>query len=102
MEYEPKQPVYLPTADYLQLDLFLMETRPGVKPDAFVTELVKRWLALEAERLSLRVKMARHCAVFNGKMSSCQKELIYGQATAKPANSPKSSAIKSFLTRVSC
>jgi hypothetical protein len=54
MEYEPKQPVYLPTADYLQLDLFLMETRPGVKPDAFVTELVKRWLALEAERLSLR------------------------------------------------
>jgi hypothetical protein len=32
MEYEPKQPVYLPTADYLQLDLFLMETRPGVNP----------------------------------------------------------------------
>ena len=31
-----------------------MDTRPGVKLDAFVTELVKRWLAIETERLALR------------------------------------------------
>jgi hypothetical protein len=30
-----------------------MDTRPGVKPDKFVTELVKRWLATEMERLAL-------------------------------------------------
>jgi|GEM_PF-3764105 len=54
MEYEPKQPVYLPVADYLELEFFLMDARPGVKPDAFVTELVHRWLAVEIERLSLR------------------------------------------------
>lgn len=54
MEYEPKQAVYLPTADYLQLEFHLMDTRPGVKPDAFVAEIVKRWLAIETERLSLR------------------------------------------------
>jgi hypothetical protein len=44
MEYEPKQAVYLPIADYLELEFFLMDVRPGVKPDAFVTELVHRWL----------------------------------------------------------
>ena len=54
MEYEAKQAVYLPVADYLQLDLYLMETRPGIKPDAFVTDLVNRWLAVEMERSALR------------------------------------------------
>ncbi len=54
MTYEAKQAVYLPVTDFLQLEFFLMETRPGVKPDAFVTDLVNRWLAVEMERLSLR------------------------------------------------
>ncbi len=54
MTYEAKQAVYLPVTDYLQLEFFLMDARPGVKPDAFVTDLVNRWLAVEMERLSLR------------------------------------------------
>ena len=54
MEYESKQPVYLPTCDFLNLEFHLMDARPGVKPDAFVTELVRRWLAIEIERLTLR------------------------------------------------
>jgi hypothetical protein len=53
MEYESKQPVYLPIYDFLSLEFHLMDTRPDVKPDAFVTELVKRWLATEMERLAL-------------------------------------------------
>lgn len=52
MTYEPKQAVLLPTADFLTLELHLMGTRPGVKPDAFVTELVQRWLAIETDRLA--------------------------------------------------
>jgi len=31
-----------------------MDVRPGIKPDAFVAELVSRWLAVEMERQSLR------------------------------------------------
>ncbi|MBB3121466.1 hypothetical protein [Pseudoduganella violacea] len=54
MGYEAKQAVYLPTTDYLELELYLMDTRPGVRLDAFVTELVHRWLAIEMERLALR------------------------------------------------
>lgn len=54
MEYEAKYPVYLPVVDYLDLEFHLIDTRLGVKPDAFVTELVKRWLAVEKERLALR------------------------------------------------
>lgn len=46
--------MYLPVADYLQLDLYLMAARPGIKPDAFVTDLVNRWLAVEMERSALR------------------------------------------------
>jgi hypothetical protein len=54
MEYEPKQAVYLPTIDFLNLEFFLMDARPGVKPDAFVAELVRRWLETEIARLALR------------------------------------------------
>ena len=54
MTYEAKQAVYLPVTDFLQLEFFLMDMRPGVKPDAFVTDLVNRWLAAEMERLSMR------------------------------------------------
>jgi len=54
MGYEAKQPVYLPITDYMELEFYLMDARPGVKPDAFVTELVHRWLTVEMERLALR------------------------------------------------
>ena len=53
MEYEAKQSLELPVLDYLKLELHLMETRPNVRPDAFVTDLVQRWLALDTERLEL-------------------------------------------------
>ncbi|WGG48713.1 hypothetical protein [Rugamonas sp. DEMB1] len=42
MEYQPKQAVDLPTCDFLELEFHLMDTRPGVKPEGFVTELVQR------------------------------------------------------------
>ncbi len=54
MAYEAKQAVYLPLTDFLNLEFYLMDARPGVKPDAFVAELVNRWLAVEMERNSLR------------------------------------------------
>lgn len=54
MAYEPKQPIYLPIGDFLDLELHLMETRPGVKPETFVMDLVQRWLVLDKERLALR------------------------------------------------
>lgn len=54
MRYEAKYPVYISATDYLNLELHLMDTRPGVKPDAIVGELVQRWLTVEMERLSLR------------------------------------------------
>ncbi|WP_256077588.1 hypothetical protein [Massilia sp. YIM B04103] len=54
MEYEAMWPVYLPVTDLLTLEFHLMDTRPDVKPDAFVAQLVKRWLVAETERLALR------------------------------------------------
>jgi len=54
MAYEAKQAVYLPVTDFLRLELYLIEARPGIKPDAFVTDLVNRWLAVEIERHSLK------------------------------------------------
>lgn len=54
MAYEAKQAVYLPVTDFLNLEFYLMDARPGVKSDAFVTELVNRWLTVEMERNSLR------------------------------------------------
>ncbi|MFD2368100.1 hypothetical protein [Pseudoduganella sp. GCM10020061] len=54
MTYEAKRPIYLSATDYLELELHLMDTRPGVMPDAVVGELVKRWLTIELERLALR------------------------------------------------
>lgn len=50
MEYEAKQPVFLPIVDFLELELYLMNTRPGVTPDTFLKDLVKRWLATETAR----------------------------------------------------
>ncbi|WP_426164181.1 hypothetical protein ACN9MU_26315 [Pseudoduganella sp. R-32] len=54
MAYEAKQAVYLPVADFLQLELYLMDARPGVKPEEFVTDMLNHWLAIELERQSLR------------------------------------------------
>ena len=53
MKYEAKQAVYMPTADVLNLELHLLETRPGVQLDTFITELVKRWLTVDMERAAL-------------------------------------------------
>ena len=54
MEYEAKQAVYFPVVDFLELELHLLETLPSVKPDAFINDLVKRWLAKDIERGVLR------------------------------------------------
>lgn len=54
MEYEPTQALRLPIQDFLKLEFHLMDTRPDVKPEAFVADLVQRWLALDIERLALR------------------------------------------------
>ncbi|QGZ37990.1 hypothetical protein IP92_05676 [Pseudoduganella flava] len=54
MEYIPTKPVNLPLAEFMALEFYLMDNRPGVKPELFVAELVKRWLAVENERLALR------------------------------------------------
>lgn len=54
MGYQPMQAVGIHYADFLALEFLLMDTRPGVKPDAFVADLVKRWVATERERIELR------------------------------------------------
>ena len=54
MGYEATQPVNLPIADYLELEFLLMDLRPGVSPQSFVIEQVKRWIALQNERLALQ------------------------------------------------
>ena len=38
MEYEPKQAVDLPTCNFLDPELHLMDSRPGVTLEAFVTD----------------------------------------------------------------
>ena len=54
MDYEPKRAVHLPLCDFMNLEFHLMDTRPGVKPETFVTELVKHWLKIDMERVALR------------------------------------------------
>ena len=54
MEYEATQPVYIPVMDFLELELHLLETRPGVKPEAFIKDLLKRWLARDIERRGMK------------------------------------------------
>lgn len=54
MEYEATRSVNIPVVEFLELELHLMDKHPGVKPEAFVTELVKRWLSMEKERLGLQ------------------------------------------------
>jgi hypothetical protein len=67
MDYQPKQVVYLPYSDFLDLDLYLTQTRPGVTPEAFLTELLRRWLAVEKERISLRSRSDRVARGFQWK-----------------------------------
>jgi hypothetical protein len=38
----------------MKLEFHLMDTRPGVEPDTFVTELVQHWLTIDMERVALR------------------------------------------------
>ena len=54
MEYIPRRPVDLPLSDFMNLEFHLMDTRPGVKPEDFVAELVRHWLAMDMERVALR------------------------------------------------
>ncbi|GGY03150.1 hypothetical protein GJV26_00925 [Massilia dura] len=54
MECETKQAVYLPIVDFPELELHLLETRPGLKPDAFINDLIRHWLARDIERAVLR------------------------------------------------
>lgn len=54
MEYESRQAVYIPVMDFLELELHLLETRPGMKPEAFIKDLLKRWLARDIERRGLK------------------------------------------------
>ncbi|WP_426166376.1 hypothetical protein [Pseudoduganella sp. R-34] len=54
MGYEAKQPVDIPVADFLELEFYLMDVRPGVKTEAFIAELVNRWLKTELERRDLK------------------------------------------------
>lgn len=54
MAHKPMAAVHLPLSDYLDLEFHLLDTRPGVKSDDFVAELIQRWLAIETERLALR------------------------------------------------
>lgn len=41
MSYTPMRPVNLTLSDFMDLEFHLMDTRPGVNPDAFVTELIQ-------------------------------------------------------------
>ncbi|TFW17470.1 hypothetical protein [Duganella callida] len=54
MAHGQKGAVYLPLTDILSLKFHLHDTRPGLTPDDFVTELVQRWLTIETERYTLR------------------------------------------------
>lgn len=54
MEYEAKRAVNFPVLDLLQLELHLGETRPGVKLEAFLVDLVQRWLAKDTARTVAR------------------------------------------------
>lgn len=55
MEYEPQRPVYLPVVDLLQLELHLGVTRPGMKLEAFLMELVRSWMANESDSKEPRI-----------------------------------------------
>lgn len=50
----PIHPIYLSLQEFIDLEFHLMNTRPGVKTDAFVSELIKNWLAVDSERIDLR------------------------------------------------
>ena len=54
MDYEAKKAVGFPVLEYLELELHLLDTRPGVKPEEFIVELVKRWMSRDTERLAVR------------------------------------------------
>jgi len=46
--------------DFQELEFHLLATRPGVKPDVFVGELLHRWLLIEKERRALRENGVMH------------------------------------------
>jgi hypothetical protein len=56
MTYAALQAIHLPYEVYLDLELHLLDTRPDIKPGAFIQELVQRWLALDKERHAVRAR----------------------------------------------
>lgn len=54
MTYTALQAIHLPYEIYLDLELHLLETRPDIRPDAFIQELVQHWLNLDKERHAIR------------------------------------------------
>ena len=55
MDHIATRPVHLPAAGLLDLEFHLMETRPDLTLEAFLMELLKRWLKLDKERTELRL-----------------------------------------------
>jgi hypothetical protein len=53
MEFVAKRAINLPLGDLLDFELHLRETRPGVKLEVFIMDLLNRWLAVEKERLAV-------------------------------------------------
>ncbi|MFC0168982.1 hypothetical protein ACFFKC_12935 [Pseudoduganella danionis] len=56
MTYAALQAIHLPYEVYLDLELHLLDTRPDIKPGAFIQELVQHWLALDKERHAVRTQ----------------------------------------------
>ena len=54
MGYIATRPVNIPVGDFLEIDFYLVDHRPGVRPETFVIELVHRWVEREKERQALR------------------------------------------------
>jgi len=55
MDHIATRALYLPASDLLELEFHLMETRPDVALEAFVMDLLKRWLKVDKERTALRL-----------------------------------------------
>jgi hypothetical protein len=54
MTYQAMQEIYLPLRLYLDIEMYLMETRSHVKTQDYVVDHLKRWLELEQERLAIK------------------------------------------------
>ncbi|RZT08142.1 hypothetical protein SAMN05216319_3448 [Duganella sp. CF402] len=53
MGFVAKRSIDLPLSELMDLEFHLMDTRPGVKLEAFIADLLERWLTIEKERLAV-------------------------------------------------